>query len=526
MSHFAANPRRQTAAQKDVTALGRAAEYVRMSTEHQQYSIATQSAAIALYAAAHHLGIVQAFVDAGKTGTTIKHRRGLQELIKAVESGTADFNHILVYDVSRWGRFPDSDESAYYEYVCKRAGISVRYCAEQFENDNSPTSNLLKALKRTMASEFSRELGVKVSTGQRRLASMGFWQGGYAPFGMRRQLIDQKGNPKGVLKHGQWKTITTDRVILIPGPREAVATVRLAFDLYTKGKKSRQQIAEILNNAKKCRGTAPWTIQKLRDLFLDPVYKGAYAYGKYETKEHSSRRLGSDKWLVREHAFPAIVSDTQWDQARKRIQKEIKPPVDSEMLEGLRRLWKHKGHLNSKLINEARDIPSAVAYQHHFGGINEAYKLIGYPLPKDYSFRNAINFSRQIGRQICDDVCHGVEALGGTVEKLPARNMLLLNREVSVHVAVCKGWIRPKLTPLWRLLLGREPAADVLIVGRLLPPSNSILDYFVFPAVSQLRGVWSARKRDNDPVLDLYRSDDLGAFIKSFARVSIRGSLA
>jgi hypothetical protein len=68
MSHFAANPRRQTVAQKDVTTLGRAAEYVRMSTEHQQYSIANQSAAIALYAAAHHLGIVQAFVDAGKTG--------------------------------------------------------------------------------------------------------------------------------------------------------------------------------------------------------------------------------------------------------------------------------------------------------------------------------------------------------------------------------------------------------------------------------------------------------------------------
>jgi DNA invertase Pin-like site-specific DNA recombinase len=89
-----------------------------MSTEHQEYSIANQSAAIALYAAAHDLGIVRAFVDAGKTGTTIRHRRGLQELLRTVESGTADFDHILVYDVSRWGRFPDSDESAYYEYPC------------------------------------------------------------------------------------------------------------------------------------------------------------------------------------------------------------------------------------------------------------------------------------------------------------------------------------------------------------------------------------------------------------------------
>src|ERR1700741_2880550 len=125
-----------------------AAQYLRMSRAHQQYSIANQSAAIALYAAAHNLGIVRSFVDEGKSGTTIKRREGLQDLLGVVESGVADFTHVLVYDVSRWGRFPDSDEAAHYEFVCKRAGIAVSYCAEQFENDNSVASNLLKALKR------------------------------------------------------------------------------------------------------------------------------------------------------------------------------------------------------------------------------------------------------------------------------------------------------------------------------------------------------------------------------------------
>ena len=107
------------------TRLCRAAQYLRMSTEHQQCSIANQSATIALYAAAHNIGIVRAFVDEGKSGTTIKKRKGLQELLRIVESGTADFDQILVYDVSRWGRFLDSDEAAHYEYLCKRAGIAV-----------------------------------------------------------------------------------------------------------------------------------------------------------------------------------------------------------------------------------------------------------------------------------------------------------------------------------------------------------------------------------------------------------------
>ena len=62
----------------------------------------------------------------------------------------ADFSAILVYDVSRWGRFQDADESAYYEYICKRAGITVHYCAEQFENDGSPAPTIVKGVKRVM----------------------------------------------------------------------------------------------------------------------------------------------------------------------------------------------------------------------------------------------------------------------------------------------------------------------------------------------------------------------------------------
>jgi len=185
-----------------------------------------------------------------------------------VESGRADFAQVLVYDVSRWGRFPDSDEAAHYEYLCKRAGITVHYCAEQFENDNSAVSNLLKALKRTMAAEYSRELSVKVSAGQRRLVAMGYWQGGYGPFGMRRQLVGQDGRPKQLLKLGEWKSIDTDRITLTPGPPDAVKTIRLAFDLYTKKGKTRYEIADILNRQGRFRGKKPWNIVMLRCLFL------------------------------------------------------------------------------------------------------------------------------------------------------------------------------------------------------------------------------------------------------------------
>jgi DNA invertase Pin-like site-specific DNA recombinase len=103
-----------------------------------------------------------------------------------VTGGQADFEIVLVYDVSRWGRFQDADESAYYEYQCRRSGVRVEYCAEPWENDGSLGSDIQKMLKRKMAGEYSRELSVKVFAGQCRLIEKGFRQGGPAGFGLRR----------------------------------------------------------------------------------------------------------------------------------------------------------------------------------------------------------------------------------------------------------------------------------------------------------------------------------------------------
>ncbi|WP_166101329.1 recombinase family protein [Bradyrhizobium barranii] len=115
----------------------RAAQYVRMSRELQRYSIENQRAAIAAYAAANGLTVVRTYEDQGRSGLRIKGRPGLIELIEDVQSGEADFDQILVYDVSRWGRFQDTDESAYYEFLCKMNGVRVVYCAEIFKNDGS-----------------------------------------------------------------------------------------------------------------------------------------------------------------------------------------------------------------------------------------------------------------------------------------------------------------------------------------------------------------------------------------------------
>src|SRR5271165_5621593 len=98
----------------------RAAQYVRMSTEHQQYSTENQMDVLRRYAEARSMQIIRTYSDEARSGLNIEGRNGLRQLLSDVEAGHADYTDVLVYDVSRWGRFQDVDESAYYEYICKR----------------------------------------------------------------------------------------------------------------------------------------------------------------------------------------------------------------------------------------------------------------------------------------------------------------------------------------------------------------------------------------------------------------------
>ena len=88
----------------------RAAQYVRMSTDHQRYSTENQAEAIQQYATQRGIEIVRTYADEGKSGLSLDGRDALKRLIDDVKRGATDFRTILVYDVSRWGRFQDADE--------------------------------------------------------------------------------------------------------------------------------------------------------------------------------------------------------------------------------------------------------------------------------------------------------------------------------------------------------------------------------------------------------------------------------
>ncbi|CAJ0880129.1 hypothetical protein R76727_03259 [Ralstonia mannitolilytica] len=127
-----------------------------MSTEHQQYSTQNQADKIREYAQRRGIQIVRTYADEGKSGLRLDGRQALQQLIKDVESGTADFQVILVYDVSRWGRleFVDApclvandDEGYTYNNRLNRVStIQVHFMIRRALERGVPREKLAKAL--------------------------------------------------------------------------------------------------------------------------------------------------------------------------------------------------------------------------------------------------------------------------------------------------------------------------------------------------------------------------------------------
>lgn len=403
----------------------RGAQYLRMSTEHQKYSIQNQADAIATYAGLRNIEIVCTYADEGRSGLRLDGRNALQRLLNDVRNDRADFEFILVYDVSRWGRFQDADESAYYEYTCKEAGIQVIYCAEQFENDGSLTSTILKNLKRAMAAEFSRELSNKVFVGSCRLAKLGYRLAG-TPYGLRRHLIDQNGALKAQLEHGQRKSLRDEHVILTPGPRIEVRTVRRIFASYVIRRKSKIEIAAELNADQIPRRSGEkWRECTIRHILTNEAYIGNNVYNQTSYKLKQRRVTNPpDMWIRRDGAFQGIVPQEMFAKAQEIISRIVRRPQhrisSHEALRRLDLLFQEKGRLSHRIMEAAANVPSRGFYIKRFGSLAAAYSKIGYQ--PETTVREAK--LRSIVESTAHEIVANVKRLGGT--RLSAAILVLL----------------------------------------------------------------------------------------------------
>ncbi len=500
-----------------------AAAYVRMSTEHQQYSTSNQMDVIREYAKRRGMEIIREYSDEGKSGLNIQGRDSLAQMIRDVQGGEVQFTCILVYDVSRWGRFQDADESAFYEYTCRQAGVSVHYCAEQFENDGSPVSTIVKGVKRAMAGEYSRELSSKVFQGACRLIHLGYKQGGTAGFGLRRMLVDQNGQHKAVLKMGEHKSLQTDRVVLVPGPEDEVRIVRWIYDEFTERRKVESEIAAALNVQCVLTDFArSWTRATVHQVLTNEKYIGNNVYHRTSFKLKRTHVTNPpDKWIRTVGAFQGIIEREVFDRAQEIILARSQKLTDDQLLGHLREVLNKHGRVSGILIDEAEGMPSSSAFRHRFGSLVRAYQLIGYDPEIDYRFIEINRRLRQEHAIIVADVTRQIEARGASAAWDTATQLLRVNNELRVDIVICRHVETPAGSSRWVIRLDEGLKPDITVAVRMDATNEHIRDYYLLPGLDM---TWENLRvaEENGIYLDAYRFDTLDYFLSLAERINLQ----
>jgi DNA invertase Pin-like site-specific DNA recombinase len=477
------------------------AEYVRMSTDKQQYSITNQQITIRDFAARRGFEVIRSYADLGKSGVTLKGRGGLRRLLRDAVTRATGCRAVLVYDVSRWGRFPDVDESAHYEFICRNNDLPVLYCAEPFDNDFSQSSLLLKAVKRVMAAEFSRQLGNRVFESKKVLAEMGYRVGGSAPFGLRRAIFDPRTKKVNVLKFGDRRK-TEGRVTIVPGPLTEIAWVQKIFEMFLNEKMGCHAIAERLNREGVLHGSRQWIAATVRNLLTNPIYAGKSLWGR-TSQRMRSRKISVDpeNWVALPHAFEPLVSAATFKKAQKEFAHRAQQGWNKQkIVDCVRSVLAKRGRITERLIERTRGMPSSRTVRHYFGSYSDLYEVLGYRM--ELRRRKAAS-SKRTSSGICgrliDDLLQQFQLHIAIGRRSASRCSLLIDGDMEVSIVICPTVRDKARLTRWRMSSNPAEPKCITLVCLLNVTNTEISQMFLVPRLDI--GCTTHRLREGDPSL-------------------------
>lgn len=502
----------------------RVAQYLRMSTDHQQYSLHNQSEYIKDYAEKNNMEIAYTYDDAGKSGVSIMGRHSLQQLLSDVEQKKIDIQAVLFYDVSRFGRFQNSDEAAYYSFLFERNGVDLIYCSEPIPTKDFPLeSSVILNIKRSSAAYHSRNLSEKVFIGQVNLIKLGYHQGGMAGYGLRRLLVDENGIAKEILGFRKRKSIQTDRVILIPGPKNEIKIVNSIYDLFIDDNMPEFIIAERLNeqNIPAENGTL-WTRAKIHQILTNEKYIGNNIYNKTSSKLKSRLvKNPKNEWVRCDKAYKPIISKKKYNKAQEIIQLRSVHLTNEELLEKLKQKLESNGKLSGFIIDEDDTGPSSSVYRTRFGGLLRAYTLIGYKPEHDYSYIQINEALRSFYSGIIEDFKGEILKSNCYIDEYKYAPMLYINDELLISVLITKCTPMKSGKLRWKVRFDNSQKADITIVIRMDSQNISPLDFYIIPKIENEYSKMCMTETNNIR-LDLYRFDNLDKLLQIITRVKVR----
>jgi len=487
----------------------RVAQYLRMSTNLQEFSLDNQAQFIKKYADAHNMEITHTYDDAGKSGVSTTGRHDFNKLVNDVLTKEINIDAVLVYDVSRFGRFKDPQEGIYYKYLLKMNNVDVIYCAENLP-ENSETETFILSSLMYAAGAFSKNLSIKVFAGHVNLVKRGYYQGGKPGYGLKRKLLDNNNNPKMILTDGERKSLQTDRIVLVPGAKKEVELIKKIFNMFIFDGLNEYLIASRLNKeGYRFSDKTDWTRGRIHSVLINRRYTGKYIYNRTSQKLKTKRvQNPEDEWVEYNSFFKPIISEEKFKLAKEIIDNRSVKMSNEKILDCLRKILSKHGKISGFIIDEEESSPSSSVIANRFGGLLNAYKLIDYTPERDYRY---IEINSYLQKKHYDIINKIKNEITNSEVKILENKLVTVNKALSFSIILsrCK-----KIGPSkhrWIVRLNRSLNSEISIIARMNSLNIEPVDYYILPSIDFFEN--ELKLKDNNSLLfEMYRFDDITDF--------------
>lgn len=268
----------------------RAVAYIRVSTdkEEQKTSLKNQRDFFEEYVTKQGNELVHIYCDEAKSGTKMKNRTGLNNMIKDAKAGK--FNILYVKDISRLFR-------------------NVKHFI-----------NVTEELEAHGVTVFFIDLGVNVDP-MVRLIMAYTAQSESEKMSARIKFAKNISKAKGIVPNFVFGYDRIDKFTLVPNPEEA-EVVRTIFDKYTEERWGQCRIAQYLYEqgvkTKKMKQSS-WSQTTVKEILKNELYIGRVVNGKETTQGALTNKRDKhpeDEWMVVERPEFRIISDEQFRKAQ------------------------------------------------------------------------------------------------------------------------------------------------------------------------------------------------------------------
>ena len=303
----------------------RVAIYARVSSEEQrdnqtiQSQIETAKSWVKLQEMIDKpLVVHDLYLDDGVSGTIpfVDRPSGKQLFDDAVDG---KFKLVLVYKIDRLGR--DARDILNTAHQLDQLGVAVKSLSEEFDM-STPSGKFMFNIFAASAG-FARDSQIERSVeATNHWAKEGVWLGGIVPYGYH--VVGKKKQARLAISEAPLPGLAMSesdvvRMMYRLLAEEGKSCVHIAEHLNALGvpphytKDNRQVLQKDPHGKRKQHTAGIWRPSRIRNLIVNPVYKGEHLYGRRSNKMRH----------VISRSVPAIVDQETWEQAQMTLKKNM-----------------------------------------------------------------------------------------------------------------------------------------------------------------------------------------------------------